>query len=73
MMPATKRVGSTVFGVRSGCHAFKRCCLKAVSLNQDDGCQYTKISSECCTTNAIDTHWKVCGSYALSCRFTLVL
>ena len=26
-----KSVGRTVLGVRMGCHAFSRCCLKAVS------------------------------------------
>jgi hypothetical protein len=31
MIPTMKNVGRTVFGVRIGCHAFKRCCLKAVS------------------------------------------
>lgn len=31
MMPMMKRVGSTVFGVSMGCHALRRCCLKAVS------------------------------------------
>lgn len=30
-MPMMKSVGRTVFGVSIGCHAFKRCCLKAVS------------------------------------------
>lgn len=30
-MPTRMNVGSTVFGVRIGCHAFSRCCLKAVS------------------------------------------
>lgn len=33
-MPMMKRVGRTVLGVRIGCHAFRRCCLKAVSENQ---------------------------------------
>jgi hypothetical protein len=32
MMPMMNRVGRTVFGVRIGCHALRRCCLKAVSL-----------------------------------------
>ena len=31
-IPMMKRVGSTVFGVRIGCHAFRRCCLNAVSV-----------------------------------------
>jgi len=31
MMPMMKRVGKTVLGVRIGCHALRRCCLKAVS------------------------------------------
>jgi hypothetical protein len=31
IMPIMKRVGRTVFGVRIGCHALRRCCLKAVS------------------------------------------
>lgn len=31
MMPTTNKVGRTVFGVSSGCQAFNRCCLKAVS------------------------------------------
>ena len=30
-MPMMKKVGRTVLGVRMGCQAFKRCCLKAVS------------------------------------------
>ena len=30
-IPRMKKVGRTVLGVRMGCHAFKRCCLKAVS------------------------------------------
>jgi hypothetical protein len=30
-MPMMKRVGRTVFGVSMGCHALRRCCLKAVS------------------------------------------
>lgn len=29
--PMMKRVGRTVLGVRMGCHALRRCCLKAVS------------------------------------------
>lgn len=29
--PTTKKMGSTVFGVRIGCHAFKRCWRNAVS------------------------------------------
>lgn len=29
--PIIKNVGKTVLGVRMGCHAFNRCCLKAVS------------------------------------------
>lgn len=33
-MPIMKSVGRTVFGVRMGCHAFRRCCLKAVSTIQ---------------------------------------
>ena len=33
-MPMMKRVGRTVLGVRMGCHAFRRCCLKAVSAIQ---------------------------------------
>jgi hypothetical protein len=33
IMPMMNRVGRTVFGVRIGCHAFSRCCLKAVSMN----------------------------------------
>jgi hypothetical protein len=32
MIPMMRRVGRTVFGVRIGCHAFSRCCLKAVSM-----------------------------------------
>lgn len=32
MMPAMKSVGNTVFGVKSGCQALRRCCLKAVSI-----------------------------------------
>jgi hypothetical protein len=31
MMPVMKSVGRTVLGVSIGCHAFRRCCLKAVS------------------------------------------
>lgn len=30
--PIMKRVGRTVLGVRIGCHAFRRCCLNAVSV-----------------------------------------
>ena len=30
-MPTMNSVGSTVRGVRMGCHAFSRCCLNAVS------------------------------------------
>ena len=30
-MPTINSVGRTVRGVRMGCHAFSRCCLKAVS------------------------------------------
>jgi len=33
-IPMMKSVGRTVFGVRMGCHAFRRCCLKAVSATQ---------------------------------------
>lgn len=29
--PTTNKVESMTFGVRIGCHAFSRCCLKAVS------------------------------------------
>ena len=32
MIPTRKNVGRTVMGVRSGCHAFRRCCLKAESI-----------------------------------------
>jgi len=32
-----KRVGRTVLGVRMGCHALSRCCLKAVSACQERG------------------------------------
>jgi hypothetical protein len=32
MMATMKSVGRTVFGVRIGCHALSRCCLKAVSV-----------------------------------------
>lgn len=32
MIPIAKKSGSTVFGVRIGCHAFNRCCRKAVSV-----------------------------------------
>jgi hypothetical protein len=32
MMPATNNVGNTVFGVKSGCQALRRCCLNAVSI-----------------------------------------
>jgi hypothetical protein len=28
--PTMKKRGRTVFGVKMGCHAFKRCCLNAV-------------------------------------------
>jgi hypothetical protein len=31
MTPTAKKRGRTVFGVRMGCHAFKRCCRKALS------------------------------------------
>ena len=31
MMPVMNSVGRTVLGVSMGCHAFRRCCLKAVS------------------------------------------
>lgn len=31
IMPIMNKVGRTVFGVRIGCHALRRCCLKAVS------------------------------------------
>lgn len=31
MTPMMNKVGRTVFGVRIGCHALRRCCLKAVS------------------------------------------
>ena len=27
IIPVMKRVSNTVFGVKVGCHAFKRCCL----------------------------------------------
>ena len=30
--PMMRRVGRTVFGVKIGCQAFRRCCLKAVSM-----------------------------------------
>jgi len=32
MMPTAKKSGKTVLGVRIGCHAFSRCCRKAVSV-----------------------------------------
>lgn len=32
MIPMMRSVGRTVFGVRIGCQAFSRCCLKAVSM-----------------------------------------
>ncbi len=34
MIPMMKRVGRTVLGVRIGCHALRRCCLKAVSVEE---------------------------------------
>ena len=30
--PTAKKSGSTVLGVRMGCHAFRRCCRKALSV-----------------------------------------
>ena len=39
-MPTANSVGSTVFGVRSGCQAFSRCCLNAVSIVYKGWCQY---------------------------------
>ena len=35
-IPMMNSVGSTVRGVRIGCHAFSRCCLNAVSAEQSD-------------------------------------
>jgi len=35
MTPTAKKRGSTVLGVKIGCHAFRRCCLKAVSKPHD--------------------------------------
>lgn len=35
-MPMMNNVGSTVRGVRIGCHAFSRCCLNAVSIRSQD-------------------------------------
>ena len=32
--PMTKKVGRTVPAVRMGCHAGRRCCLKALSANR---------------------------------------
>jgi hypothetical protein len=31
-MPMMKKVGSTDFAVKMGCHAFRRCCLNEVSI-----------------------------------------
>jgi len=39
-----KNVGKTDFAVRIGCHAFNRCCLKEVSMDQLAGKE-----SQCCT------------------------
>jgi hypothetical protein len=36
MIPMMRRVGRTVLGVRIGCQAFSRCCLKAVSKRDDE-------------------------------------
>ena len=36
MTPIKKKVGSTVFGVSNGCHAFRRCCLKAESFTKEE-------------------------------------
>ena len=33
MTPTAKNSGSTVLGVKMGCHAFSRCCLKALSVH----------------------------------------
>lgn len=35
MTPTAKKSGRTVFGVRIGCHAFSRCCRKALSAHCD--------------------------------------
>ena len=45
-MPMIKRVGRTVFGVRMGCHAFRRCCLKAVSAVQSATARETAGSED---------------------------
>lgn len=34
--PMIKNTGKAVFAVMIGCHAGKRCCLKAVSIHQTD-------------------------------------
>jgi hypothetical protein len=36
IIPMMRRVGRTVLGVRIGCQAFRRCCLKAVSKQDDE-------------------------------------
>ena len=45
-------VGRTVRGVRMGCHAFSRCCLKAVS-SDDEGQQGTRAWEESGVADAL--------------------
>ena len=57
-MPMMKRVGRTVLGVRMGCHAFKRCCLKAVSAVR------SAIGGETAGTVRVGTHLLASSSFA---------
>jgi len=42
-IPMIRRVGRTVFGVKIGCQAFSRCCLKAVSMqDSEEGGKYAR-------------------------------
>ena len=51
MIPMMKSVGRTVLGVRIGCHAFRRCCLKAVSATQ------SAIRDETAGIGGVGTDW----------------
>jgi hypothetical protein len=47
MIPMMRSVGRTVLGVRMGCQAFSRCCLKAVSMkSRHAGWKVSKMSND---------------------------
>ena len=73
-IPMIKRVGRTAFGVRMGCHAFRRCWRKAVSIilhNQPLYVPMFMLPAQSCAPKS-PTYSEASGSFA-SCPARHVL